>query len=142
MKQRITIENLRELTTEEKEKLRMWWRMRCNPGWFDLYVVKAEHHGVSCYEGPFVNSGDRDFNEDFHQGEALPLLSIGQMMELVQDNLQSGFLIEYNQEKISHSLSWVIPKASLPDNLLSDEKPHPDVCDALWLATRTILTNS
>ncbi|MEC0372423.1 hypothetical protein [Paenibacillus chibensis] len=141
MKQRITIENLNELTTEEKEKLRMWWRLRCTPGLFDLYAVKVMHDGIIRYEGPFVKSGHRDFNEDVHQGEALPLLSIGQMMELVQDNLENGFVIEYNQEKTSYRLHWTIPKILLPDKLLSDDMQPPDICDALWLATKTVLAN-
>lgn len=140
MKQWITIENLNELSDEQKEKLRLWWKMR-NPGRFDLYVVKVTYDGVARYKGPIVHSDDRDFEEDFYQGEALPLFSIGQMMEFVGDNLENGFCVDYNSEKISHYFHWVIPRSMLPDSRQGEPPSHSDVCDALWFATKTVLAS-
>ncbi|MDR0269585.1 hypothetical protein [Paenibacillus sp.] len=138
MKQRITIENLNELSTEQKERLRKWW-MGSNPGISDLYVVKVKFDDVISYEGPFVNSGHRDFNEDYYKGEALPLLSIGQMIEIVQGNLKNGLVIEYTNDKVSNYLHWEIPRFNLPDNRLNNVITNPELCDSLWLAIITVL---
>ncbi|GIP29982.1 hypothetical protein J23TS9_51120 [Paenibacillus sp. J23TS9] len=138
MKQRITIDDLNELSTEQKERLRKWWMVR-DPGLSDLYVVKVKYDDVTRYEGPFVNSGHRDFNEDYHKGEALPLLSIGQMIEMVQENLESGLLIEYNNDKVSHYFHWKLSKRILPDSLPSNDITNLELCDLLWLATKTVL---
>jgi hypothetical protein len=83
MKQRITAEQLAELTEEQKERLREWWL----PKRGDLYVfegyelVQIEYCDRTVEDKPFI--GLRDGDNDKTYNKYLPLLSIGQMIELL-----------------------------------------------------------
>jgi len=90
MKRRITPEQLQELTDEQKVKLKEWWK----PEKFDIYFNINSHcsrivlystigpHGlpVIFHEGNTVMSGQFDYTK-----LCLPLLDIGQMIELLTD---------------------------------------------------------
>lgn len=127
MKQRITAEQLSELTTEQKEKLR------------ELWVRDEGDYGVT--EGiEFIVTGERE-DEDtgfifligkkpFYQGEiwfncekCLPLLSIGQMVELLGDRI-----IHINNMFIDGG--WEA-------NVLHGNKSYraKELCDAFWITT-------
>ena len=89
--QYITPEMLNELTDEQRERLREWWRPQpgdmipCEDGIFPLTRIEKLDHGYMCY---FVRKGAvGDFNAvEFNFGSRcgiLPLLSIGQCIELL-----------------------------------------------------------
>ncbi|APO43326.1 hypothetical protein BS614_04160 [Paenibacillus xylanexedens] len=138
MEQLITIEQLEELSQEQKNNLRDWW-YASNPGRFDLYVVLYKYDDGLKYEGPFVNSGVRDFAEDFTTGEALPLLSIGQMIEIIKFKALSEFTFKHSHDTRYDYNKWDIPQFQLPDGGLSHYIIHPELRDGLWLAVKTVL---
>lgn len=125
MKQRITIEQLEELNDQQKKQLRDWW-MGSSPRLSDLYVVLVKYDDVTRYEGPYVNSGHRDFLEDFHTGEALPLLSIGQIIDLLNDGNKRVSICTHDGqwEVVAHSKYAAI---------------EPELCDALWDVAKRLL---
>ena len=76
MKQHISIENLQELSPEQQEKLREWWSIHQQQG--DVFI---------CLGNDFLSG--KTFAWDGHNKPfnlAVPLLSIGQMIELLQEN--------------------------------------------------------
>lgn len=70
MKQRISAEDLAELTPEQQERLREWWRPEVGD-----YIVH-DTQGIGCL------FGDVDIMDKTHM---LPRLSIGQCIELLKD---------------------------------------------------------
>jgi hypothetical protein len=123
MKQRITIEQLNELTNEQKEKLRNWW-WGSNPGMSDVYVVKHKYDDITRYEGPHLLAVRNNFSEDYHKGEAIPLLSIGQMFEFHKIYADSVGRIEEDLMFISSDIEiWRIV----------------DLCDLLWEELKRVL---
>ncbi len=138
LEQLITIEQLEELSQDQKDHLREWW-YSSNPGRFDLYVVLYKYDDGLKYEGPFVNSGVRNFVEDFNTGEALPLLSIGQMIAIIKDKAKSEFTFKHSHVATYNYDRWDIPKFVLPDGRLSSVIVHTELRDALWLAVKAVL---
>lgn len=138
MKQRITIEQLNELSEEQKERLREWW-WGANPRLSDIYAVKVKYDDITRYEGPYVLSGHRDFHEDYHTGEALPMISIGQMIEYLRTKSRS--VIEEGNDKfldvrVYGDRSTVdFHGKSYTDWTESDG----ELCDYLWLVVKEIL---
>lgn len=70
MKQRISAEDLAELTPEQQERLREWWTPEVGD-----YIVH-DTQGIGCL------FGDVDIMDKTHM---LPRLSIGQCIELLKD---------------------------------------------------------
>jgi hypothetical protein len=110
VKQKITIEQLSELSTAQKEKF--------HDQWFD----------------------ERDLSDALRvtvdvDDIALPQMNIGQMIEYLYDNTQD-FGIHYNDSGVCFYvyLSWSMDTAS-PDRIwMKDE-----LCDALWEAVKHTL---
>mgnify|MGYP003593115858 CR=1 FL=1 len=78
MKQRITVEQLQELTQEQQERIREWWK----PAEGDWYYGRIapwrnEYRELCNYDSG--NLGPEPGTDD------LPLLSIGQCIELLED---------------------------------------------------------
>jgi len=84
MRQRISVEQLGELTEEQKERLREWWK----PREYDVFAVGRISDSVHELEGGLIRTKDCD-NDGCHgaelKRESLPLLSIGQCIELLID---------------------------------------------------------
>jgi hypothetical protein len=136
MKRRITIEQLRELTEGQKQKLIALW----NPTGGDCLFVPTEtqHKNTDCDKINTINEdvigcigsfafdknelyypefgNDNDFV--FKKIDCLPLLDIGQMIELLQRIDGDGL-----------KTKWYIPLAFIDHKL----------CDALWKAVKTML---
>lgn len=105
MKQRIKIEQLNELSDEQKERLREWW----NPSSGDAYYyVKINSTG----NVPWSN---KTWENDDMKKRTLPLLSIGQMIEFLDDQRQSAVPVPITQ---------IIPNINL---IYTDH-----LCNALW----------
>lgn len=84
MKQHITVDQLNELTADQKDRLRKWWR----PLEYDLAVVNGCVR--CCYDDGEYNCfavKSKEFGRDHGcniTGPALPLLSAGQCIQLIK----------------------------------------------------------
>jgi hypothetical protein len=105
MKQRISIEQLQELTGEQQQRLRELWEPQCYDAYydsvFDVYNV-------------VINDAFGNVSEYVMQNKnrLLPLLNIGQMIELL-----------------------TLSKAK---HVILHEK-YNELCDALWSAVKEVL---
>ncbi len=104
MKERITVEQLRELTEEQQELLREWWE----PQEYDVYYF-AMFDYVCVFSG---RTEDYDPWEELY-GNSLPLLSIGQMIHMIQQRRYCFYLDEYSRDE--------------------------DLCDQLWQSLKYLL---
>lgn len=118
MKQHITVKQLGELSKGGKNKLHTWWEVSET----DLISVRGEEKRIgtedcSCEcEAPSISG-----IEDNLYAEVLPLLSIGQMLEFLSDNLIEGANI-----------------FDMPSIRAGRITQH-ELCDFLWEAVKSIL---
>lgn len=119
MKQNITIEQLGELTADQKDKLQNWW---------DTSQVEGYHHIIA----DIMPGGSIRF---------LPLLSIGQCIELLGGQTgQSIYNIHY--ANAGWGLQIYEGPNPLPDNwrdYISIKMYHKELIDALWDAIKKSL---
>jgi hypothetical protein len=123
MKQRIEPPQLNELTDEQKDKLREWWKpekgdwvcdKNCDNG---LLHVDCDT-GWAVYDNYTNHLGD--WNEAVIKQKLLPILSIGQMIEILgKDWVEQVYSVDYDHD--------IYP---LFDN---------ELCDALWSAIKEVL---
>lgn len=113
MKQRITVDQLNELTDQQKEKLREWWK----PKKYDLYIdftnrtVAKETYVCMVHHEKWPNE--------------VPLLSIGQMIEILrQKHAHQLTVIFWNMAYCQEDEEW-----SSTDEL----------CDCLWEVVKAVL---
>ena len=100
MKQRITVEQLQELTPEQQARLKLWWK----PERGDMFAYfssspKARNYVQVeyCCNPIKVNGWDRTIfangangrNNHFNISDCLPLLSIGQCIELLLEKAET-----------------------------------------------------
>lgn len=136
MKQRITTEQLQELTEEQKQKLRDWWEPQ-EGDWFsyqdeERLIIHNNHYGL------WSSNPNRD-KQDWPKGEeknALPLLSIGQMIELLHKRTTNGvMLIESNWYEYDITFEniqrWEV-------DMGKTNKEGNELCDALWEAIKQV----
>ena len=145
MKQHITVKQLNELSEKGKERLREWWK----PELGDKFVQKHYHeqkkkvieqvfvecdgwHCSNC-EGDTPYSGKLD----------LPLLSIGQMIEFldnqneIEDSETLNLFTDYDS---GHVKCWVIQKLNFKgDQIYCFASHKANLCDVLWEAVRQVL---
>lgn len=157
MKQRITIEQLNEIPRESKHSLTKRWK----PQEGDLYAYinnftgKAEEeiHIVSADanddEGGWeeLEEGSNDYvykysGKEQYRYETVPLLSIGQMIELLSDfyNKHNGkvFNDETEEELKEFSVEFAADGCwRITGDLKIGEKE--ELCDALWEACKEVL---
>lgn len=111
MKQRITVEQLQELTPEQRARLREWWE----PQEYDVYVDETCNGELSIYG--ILRWVDYPEIEARKKGKRLPLLSVGQCIELLK---------EIGMNKLVH-LDHI--------GAIQDD----DFIDALWQAVKEVL---
>ncbi|WP_055108965.1 hypothetical protein [Paenibacillus ihumii] len=109
MKQRITVEQLKELTGAQQERLRVWYDP-VDGDWF--------------YRSPTGTTGVYGMFEP--EKIDLPLLSIGQMIELLNDGNRRISIEVRNRE-------WQVV-AHVEHAAINHE-----LCDALWDITKKVL---
>jgi len=146
MRQRISVEQLQELTEEQKEKLREWWKPKAGDTVFIInQKVGCDNKAIItdwdnkkqfgiCYFNCFDDFGLRYYDIDLYGKENLtPLLSIGQMIEFLDDHVDGfdlhkfdiyGFAEDYKLNLWGHI-----------ENTFDSYEP----CDALWKAVKEIL---
>jgi hypothetical protein len=113
MKRRITAEQLQKLTNEQKQKLRDWWGV---PNYGDFYA------DINIGEGCWMDPNRKPVQTI---NNCLPLLDIGQMIELLGDKWV---------EKVYYALENIVDGGC--DILKNYEG---ELCDALWEAVKEIL---
>jgi hypothetical protein len=123
MKQRITIDDLNMLTEAQKQALREWWR----PQFGDVFYFPNEKE-------PEMHTMDRTWILVFGRNdlEAYPLLSVGQMIELLSSKVEyltmqhygSGYTVVYEKYDM------------LKEDFHYD---NPELCDALFEAVKQVL---
>jgi hypothetical protein len=121
MKQQITLTELRELTDDQRARLRVLWKPRtgdiCYPMEKPEYDLSYDY---SIVLGNMIHDvPDGDFHPIGHAfKDYLPLLSIGQIIEFLNSDLEEmSFDPENNQ--------WVV---KYKETYLS----HPELVIALW----------
>lgn len=117
MKQHITIEQLNELGEKGKKQLRKWYYPKRSNG--DLIIY---HEPIN----PVFRNTTMIFGERPMYGDPTPLLSIGQMIE---------FLDEHDVDILT-SLQCEQPAHDFSSEYMFKPK---DWCDALWEAVKEIL---
>ncbi len=156
MKQRITVEQLNELSEKGKKILRGWWEPKVGDKFItkysSTYVIYGEndldssgdqlltdqpvdsgYYGWNNYENfpPDKDSIEKTKRYKEVREDALPLLSIGQMIEFLSPYSQT-FIIE------DHGTNWKITF----DVVGVDKEPvtkRIELYDALWEAVKEIL---
>jgi hypothetical protein len=138
MKQRITVGQLRELTEEQKQRLRDWWLGKADFEGNYIWHEKSKTmftYGNGC-EYEFDDKiftqyyWDEQRSSDMIKTECLPLLSIGQMIELIECEDYAGieyYYIEKDGKEICRL--YTHSKGYEADNL----------CDCLWSAVKEVL---
>lgn len=143
MKQHITIDQLNELSDKGKEKLREWWRPRELP----FVIVPPDDDsigsGVNCYDPNWECywGVGHDWTVDKQEVEnKLPLLSIGQMIEFLNEHIDSSISSLAIDRGEFHWHVYVVDsiRGAFP---LNNDQPitAPELCDALWKAVKEVL---
>lgn len=120
MKQRITAKQLQELTEEQKQRLREWWKPQC----YDIYYDTIfDDFGIALTDEQGNISGCVAERKE----SLLPLLSIGQMIELLSANKD---VFDIGK---CYSLYSFRPYGD------QTTKQDKELCDALWEAVKRVL---
>jgi len=127
VKQRITVEQLKELTPEQQERLREWWR----PEEGDYIYYQPPQCLCHSRKAMIVElDGDTEkgdaFLRDEHmyrylKSECLPRLSIGQCIELL-----NGTRIDIKRSGLNNPFTF-------------NDKKQPELIDALWQTVKEVL---
>jgi hypothetical protein len=126
MKQHIIADQINELTDKQKEQIRDMWD--CHIG--DIVIYNNDKYlltGFDCGKytiNPLLTSHTDFWQKEIKHNECLPLLSIGEMIEI----LENEWIIVLDEKRI------VRPK----DGLCIDYATST-LCDALWEAVKQIL---
>lgn len=128
MKQNLTIEQLNELSEKGREKLRKWWKpdngdvWKTDGGDFIFFDEKAPECELQ------VMGIELSFTEGCLNA-SLPLLSIGQMVEFLEENSEHEFSI------FRRIVDWkIIYEGQHYGKILGGE-----LCDALWEGVKEVL---
>ena len=130
MKQHITIDDLSQLNEIGKNRLRDWW----NPEYGDWFAFRP--YGCrKVRERIYMDQMGYDIVDEVLgattiDANALPLLSIGQMIEFLDEHIKGWSIIKpYSQEKDQRICL----------GYLNHLHKNDELCDALWSAVKDIL---
>ena len=121
MRQRITVENLAELSPEQQEKLRVWWKHEE----YDVFVSKRDNysHSVDWVCGDEIHyfySGAKSYT-CVGIKICLPFLSIGQLLQLLDDFTEEPSLKNENLRLSINRTMW-LGNSKLVDSLFQAVK--------------------
>lgn len=145
MKQYIDVEQLNELSDKAKERLREWWKPKDGDLYAHFIDKDFKMYGLHIYQGSTSKSElwhimDGTDPDSFARTQgSYPLLSIGQMIELIDENDVGEWGI-HNQA----GDGWTISSNNLyaPQYYIPQHGTDSDsVCDCLWEAVKYILEN-
>lgn len=138
MKQHITIEQLNELSKNGQEKLKEWWKPQLD----HIVAYKNYDQGVPLY---LVVDNDMRSGWSFDQAMegviVLPLLSIGQMIEFLDEHNHfspKGNIVGIVKEYVgSDEYWWGLKYEAYNDKMVMNS--DKELCDALWEAVKEVL---
>jgi hypothetical protein len=120
MKQRISVEQLYELNEHQQNKLRELWHPKDDSGEIGLHIIEGIFLVNYTAGNHIYDAHEREFIKE----HCLPLLNIGQMIELLGINMVS-------------CVQYVTPAWAVHCN--AKEYCGVELCDALWEAIKSIL---
>jgi hypothetical protein len=121
--QRITIEQLNELSDDQKKRLRGWWE----PEQYD--VVRDLNHNAT-FDVYYKDGNLSDSYIDYDKNDCLPLMNIGQCIKLLKDY---GWDLEIKDARIGIGFR-VANDTRNGMGITRDE-----LIDALWEAVKKVL---
>lgn len=138
MKRRITVEQLNELTDEQKKTLRDWWKPQEGDYFYaeqgldigSYLFQNCCHFSLDLHFGndEEPNIEDSEFGGKWYIKNCLPLLDISQMID---------FIYEYEEcFEIDSSAKWFIETRSLKDRIVTSDE---ELCDALFDVVKILL---
>ena len=141
MKQRITIEQLNELSDTQKQKLRELWKPRD----YDVILYKTPHESDGGVTSIKISHGFLDSEivdiDSFIDGyyninDCLPLLSVCQMIEILSEILLDISIVPKSllTDKKLWSITITFRKTTFMKSFEGLE-----LCDILWQAVKEIL---
>ena len=158
MKQHISPADLAQLSDEQKERLREWWKPRAGDVFYGKFYY-CDAQGNECYSQRVCVNDDNYFQDVYkhpmyekkygknpdiimtctvelcaiEKGRCLPLLSVGQMIQLLQDKAAYFNISNMYARLDDKPPGWGVMK---PDNfdIRADE-----LADALWRAVKEVL---
>lgn len=142
MKQHISLQGLDQLTPAGKERLRAWYeKSSYYPEYGDsvinVYIpeIKQSHHGLA--DQRMIDDEGNELKKAYHYDELLPLLSIGQMIDFLDEKLFADNFDWGSMEILRASDGGWAFYDYLSQKYIS---PHnPELCDALWSACVELL---
>lgn len=141
MKQYITVEQLLEMSEEQQARLREWWEPK-DADWF--YGTHGGRRGTHFKKevwilSPYtVDSGiyGASLEESPPDEDALPLLSIGQMIELLKSKTPDFDIHRIDIPCGMPDRNYMIVLKGHYNNLVFDAN---ELADALWRAVKYII---
>lgn len=127
MKQHITVNQLDELSERGKERLRKWWK----PKEGDQFVRYFKLDNSNRQETYYISWND-GYEDNINDNDSLPLLSIGQMIEFLEEHSKEGW------ENVIGIWENVIGIDEY-DVCLDYRNSNQEFCDALWEAIKEVL---
>lgn len=122
MKLHISVDDLNELTEEQKEKLRGMWNYEKYQQVYDEMYEKI------------ITIRDKNYY-DLYKHRLLPLLNIGQMIEILHISYKGRYLL-YD---IFKGLVGIDGRAFKEVGKGGEWEEGIELCDALWQAVKNIL---
>jgi len=119
MKQHIQVKQLGRLSRKGRKRLAKWWTPE-QGDWVAEYIKEPSY---KCVNMCTVGVDEREW----HLKYSLPLLSIGQMIEFLDENNRG------------HEGANILPLVKSFDKDYVDVEPVDKWCDALWEATKEVL---
>lgn len=132
MKQRITVEQLNELTEGQRENLREWWKPRAGD-YFEALTSNPLNRVIN-----EVNSGGNWLDTNgmgWMKQDCLPLLSIGQCIEFLNDRTAEQPL-GYNDAGCFYTVQ-IGPRGA--GEGIGSQYVGEELIDALWSAVKASL---
>jgi len=140
MKQHISKENLSELSPDQQEKLRSLWQPQQGDDFLILLeyegIVKEYRNGkVSDYIDPLPD--DYIEYDEWDKSQCLPLLNIGQMIDLINEEWKR----EYNadSDSVFIEISYRVCGHWINGKQCDVGNGKDSLCNALWDAVKSIL---
>lgn len=132
MKRRITPEQLQELTPEQQQKLRDLWKFEVgdictNEDCIEICIAEYLEGGeYTKYFSKEIRTADCGKIEMYDAEDCLPLLDIGQMIELLAHRL-----VKIDYDGFTNNYYVQVRNAATYGK--------PELCDALWNAVKFVL---
>jgi hypothetical protein len=129
VKQRISVEQLQELTEEQKQRLRELWK----PQFYDVVIDNNKYDVIIVFHGGMMCSIDVEMQKRYTKADCLPAMSIGQMIEILESKFPTLYIENQLPAGLRESIRYRI--------FQQGAGPHygDTLCDALWQAVKEVL---